>query len=119
MTKQNITITIPLAAPPPLPPQQTLMIPNRIRAKKLDNLLRVLGFHARASGRFKTIASATSSKRTCPHRKIEGGGSGGVRGGKSELTQEEKEESISRRVEASRKQKPGTATGGTLGGVGR
>lgn len=89
------------------------MIPNKNRAKKLDDLLRALGFHARASGIYKP-ARATSP--ATPRKKQRAFRTQGRKqhllghGAGTELTQEEKEQSMARRIEASRKKKrPGTA----------
>lgn len=69
--------------------EQTLMIPNKKRAQQLDETLRVLGFHARASGKFSVL-----SKK-------------GVRSS-AQLSDTDRQQSMAERVEASRK-RPGTA----------
>lgn len=103
------------------------MIPNKKRAQRLDDRLRVLGFHARASGIYKTAAS-TSATGTAPATKTqlaaeESSGMGGEAGpadrrgrsaGSRPLTQEEKQESMAKMVEACKKRRPGT-TGGESG----
>lgn len=107
---------------------QGLMIPNKKRAQRLDDRLRALGFHERASGIYKTAASASATATTAPgaatakrrtpgqsSRNGEKGGGGGERNGTSSsagsrpLTQEEKQESMAKMVEACRKRRPGTA----------
>ncbi|CAM9462464.1 unnamed protein product, partial [Hapterophycus canaliculatus] len=112
-----------------------LMIPNKKRAQRLDDCLRVLGFHARASGIFQSVASASPVARTPaatdvspasaengrpikkPSRMGDTGpesGGEGTRGGSAgsrPLTQEEKQESMAKMVEASKKRRPGTTTG--------
>ncbi|CBJ33282.1 C2H2 zinc finger protein [Ectocarpus siliculosus] len=110
-----------------------LMIPNKKRAQRLDDRLRALGFHARASGIYKTAASASATgttasgsataKRRAPGQSSRnGGGGGGERkdtsssAGSRPHTQEEKQESMAKMVEACRKRRPGTAeseAGGT------
>lgn len=102
------------------------MIPNKTRAQRLDDRLRELGFHARASGVYKaatsavpspaaTIAHQSQSKTaktdgepeiTSKRRKIGGGSAASSR----PLTQEEKQESMAKMVEACKK-RPGTAGG--------
>lgn len=91
------------------------MIPQKKRAQRLDDLLRILGFHARASGTYETKASVSSSVKPKGSRDGDGTGAalprktinkGGVSGA---LTQEERQESLARKVEASRKRGPGTA----------
>ncbi|CAB1100558.1 unnamed protein product [Ectocarpus sp. CCAP 1310/34] len=109
------------------------MIPNKKRAQRLDDLLRALGFHARASGIYKTAVSAcatgttgsgsATAKRCTPGPSSRNGGRrGGEREGTSSppgsrpLSQEEKQESMAKMVEACRKRRPGTAeseAGGT------
>lgn len=86
------------------------MIPNKTRAQKLDDRLRILGFHARASGSFERAMT----RKPKPNRRKEsknGGiaGEDGKSGERKVLTQEEKEESTWKRVEASKKRRPDTA----------
>lgn len=103
------------------------MIPNRKRAKMLDDLLRVLGFHARASGTFKAAppASATRSASDSRKRKDASGAAVAVAAGKlgggcqsrEGLTQEEKEESMWKRIEISKKRGPETPAEKTASGA--
>lgn len=104
------------------------MIPNKKRAQRLDDRLRELGFHARASGIYKVKAStpaATSPGTTAPPQgKPKSPGKGGQpettgkrrrgRGSSAAssrpLTQEEKQESMAKMVEACKK-RPGTTRG--------
>lgn len=106
---------------------QALMIPNRKRAKKLDDLLRVLGFHARASGTFKAAppASATRSASDSQKRKKKtaaavatAGKLGGGCQNREGLTQEEKEESMWKRIEVSKKRRPETPAEKNASGAG-
>ncbi|CAM9504447.1 unnamed protein product, partial [Ectocarpus fasciculatus] len=114
-----------------------LMIPNKKRAQRLDDRLRALGFHARASGIYKTAASAsaaaggtistatpgaaTAKQRTIGQSSKKGEAEGGGRKGTSSsagsrpLTQEEKQESMAKMVEACRKRRPGTVEGDSGG----
>lgn len=117
------------------------MIPNKKRAQRLDDRLRVLGFHARASGMFKAtvsaspvskapgIVSSASAKNTRATKKLTRNGGdepgsggegrrGGSAGGSRPLTQEEKQESMAKMVEACKKRRPGTE-GGESDGIGR
>ena len=93
------------------------MIPNKKRAKKLDDLLRVLGFHARASGSFKAVAPAIRSVSDNKRKDAAAGrfGSGHTAEG---LTQEEKEESMWKRIEVSKKRRPETPVEQTASGTG-
>ncbi|CAM9950179.1 unnamed protein product [Scytosiphon promiscuus] len=118
-----------------------LMIPNKKRAQRLDDRLRVLGFHARASGIFNTGASASPVRETrgvvSPPSAAHGQGmkqppsagdnESGVRGegrrgasagGRTPLTQEEQQESMAKKVEASKRRRPGTE-GTESDGIGR
>ncbi|CAM9499132.1 unnamed protein product, partial [Ectocarpus sp. 12 AP-2014] len=110
-----------------------LMIPNKKRAQRLDDRFRALGFHARASGIYKAAASASATgtpasgsaiaKRRTPGQSSRNDGRGGGEmkrtsssAGSRPLTQEEKQESMAKMVEACRKRRPGTAeseAGGT------
>ncbi|CAM9158958.1 unnamed protein product, partial [Discosporangium mesarthrocarpum] len=72
---------------------EMLMVPNPKRARLLDDALRVLGFHARSSGSFNSGQSGNGQSRH-----------GAARGGNvSEDTEGEAQESLSRRVESTRK----------------
>eukprot|EP00903_Cladosiphon_okamuranus_P016056 g14823.t1 len=107
-----------------------LMIPNKKRAQRLDDRLRELGFHARASGIYKApaavpvatspeTAAAGRTKSTSPAGKGDepetgdkrGGGAGVSATSSRPLTQEEKQESMAKMVEACKKKRPGTAGG--------
>lgn len=123
--------------PPNISQLQGLMIPNKKRAQRLDDRLRALGFHARASGIYKTAASAsaaakgtistatpgaaTAKQRTIGQSSKKGEAEGGGRKGTSSsagsrpLTQEEKQESMAKMVEACRKRRPGTVDGDSGG----
>lgn len=106
------------------------MLPDKKRAQRLDDRLRELGFHARASGIYKTAASAvaaptnTIAQKSRPKSPREGGepektdkkrrGRGGSAADGTPLTQEEKQASMAKMVEACRKKRPGPA-GGTRG----
>lgn len=91
------------------------MIPQKKRAQRLDDLLRILGFHARASGTFETKVSGSSSVKPEASRDSDGTGATLTRKTKRKsdvgggLTQEERQESLARKVEASRKRRPGIA----------
>ena len=109
------------------------MIPNKKRAERLDERLRVLGFHARASGVYKTAASASAAAMPAAnaHAKADTGdqsssregdmperegrkrlsGSGRSKAKAGPLTPEEKQESMAKMVEACKKKRPGTADG--------
>lgn len=103
------------------------MIPNKKRAQHLDDRLRELGFHARASGIYKTAASAVAAPATHTEQQSkskssrkgaepENTGKRRIRDGPADcsrpLTQEEKQESMAKMVEACKKKKrPGTAGG--------
>lgn len=110
------------------------MIPNKKRAQRLDDRLRELGFHARASGVYKTALSAVTSAAAKPTRRSrsksprEGdepetigkrrrGGRGGSAAFSRALTQEEKQESMAKMVEACKKQRPGTGPAAWTSGV--
>lgn len=102
---------------------QALMIPNNKRAKKLDDLLRVLGFHSRASGSFKAAlpASATRSEKNNSKSKDAAAAGGKLGGGcqkREALTQEEKEESMWKRIEVSKKRRPETPAEQPAAGTG-
>lgn len=113
---------------------QGLMIPNKKRAQRLDDRLRELGFHARASGIYKTNAAssavASPASATGQQRRSKPPGAGGEPGTSGKkgrrrrrgsgpaassrpLTQEEKQESLAKMVEACKKKRPGTAAGAT------
>eukprot|EP00752_Nemacystus_decipiens_P013794 g12246.t1 len=112
-----------------------LMIPNKKRAQRLDDRLRVLGFHARASGVYKAATTAATSSAAAAAAAAQQAGSKspgkagepettGVRRRRRKgspttstrpLTQEEQQESMARMVEARKKKRPGTAAG--AGGV--
>lgn len=108
---------------------QGLMIPNKKRAQQLDDRLRVLGFHARASGIYKTAACKSAASSAITAQLFEGelsgkdGGAGtagrrcGSAGSTSRpLTQEEKQESMAKRAEACKKRRPGSSGGeGVIG----
>ena len=99
------------------------MIPNKKRAQRLDDRLRELGFHARASGIYKTATAAVEQQaiskspgtggepETTGNRSRRRGGGGSAASSKP-LTQEEKQESMAKMVEACKKKRPGTAGGG-------
>lgn len=80
------------------------MIPNKKRAQQLDEVLRVLGFHARASGKFFAPSKndvRSSSINSSAH-----------------LSETDREESMAERVDASRK-RPGTADNVDIVAAGR
>lgn len=106
------------------------MIPNKKRAQRLDDRLRELGFHARASGIYGKATPAVSSSATStgeqqakskfPGKVDEPNtagkkrrGRGGSAGSSRPLTQEERQESMAKMVESCKKKKksPGTPGG--------
>lgn len=108
------------------------MIPNKTRAQRLDDRLRVLGFHARASGIYHAAASKPAgSPETNTHLAVGGlsgkggeAGAAGRRGGSASsarrpLTQEEKQMPMAKMVEACKKRRPGSAATGGDGGTGQ